>query len=61
VVSGRKLISLPKMPGMAMTRVARKRVAIMVKAKIHWKAIVLVKNCPTPSDAVRMLSSKPMV
>lgn len=56
-----KLNSVPKMPGTATRTVATNRVPMMTKAKIHWSAMILMKNCCTPMEAVRTLSAKPIV
>ena len=56
-----KVNSLPKMPGMAMASVATNKVAIMANAKIHWKAMVFVKNWPTPKEAAKIERANPMV
>jgi hypothetical protein len=34
---------------------------MMVKAKIHWKAMIWRRNWPTPREALRTLREKPMV
>lgn len=56
-----KGMSLPVHAGTAMIRVKINRTAMMVKAKIHWKAIAWCRNWPTPRAADKTLRLKPMV